>query len=802
MLETFNRLKMKYLSFLRLMLLSVFLLSAMSAHAQNYTQTVRGRVIDVDSKSPLPGVSVFIQGSSPLIGGASDLNGNFRLSNVPVGRQTVKAVLLGYEEVVLINQVVTSGKETVLTIEMKEKMITSEAVEVVYERDKTKANNELVTNSARNFRSEETERYAGSRGDPSKMVANYAGVATGNDARNDIIVRGNSPLGVLWKLEGVEIPNPNHFSAQGATGGPVSILNNNVLGSSDFLTGAFPAEYGNKMAAVFDLKIRNGNNEKMEYTGQLGFNGLEAGIEGPLSKGSGGSFLVNYRYSTLEIFKALGISFGVSALPRYQDMTFKVHVPTAKAGVFTIWGIGGLSHIALLDSEKDSADWSFTDKGENLVFASGMGAGGLSHVYFFNEKLNGKLSLSLSRSLFQITLDTLSRSKEAFNVYKNRSFDDQRIANYTLTNKINSRHLLKAGVSFNLLGFDYKSTYYSRSYGEYRDQLTEKDNAGMLRSFIHWQWRLTEKITWNNGFHYQLFTLNSSSSYEPRSGLSYQFTPQQRLTIAFGEHSQTQPLIYYFFRSYPAGDPVGSITNRDLDFSRSRHYIAGYDLNFRSDYRMKIEGYYQDLYNLPVEKRQSSFSMINIGNDLEGIPLVDSLENKGRGYNRGGEFTVEKFFSKHWYILSSLSVYESKYRASDGVWRNTAFSGGYVYNLLGGYEIPLKGDNKLLAIDAKTTFAGGNRYTPVNVEESIRRRETVYNDHEAFSKKFADYSKVDLKVSLKLNQKKATQTIFISIENILNKKNVLRQIYDAVNQTTVTEYQLGLFPYAGYRIEF
>lgn len=788
----------------RFLLISLFFFISNVSLAQSLTQTVRGKVIDTDSKAPLPGVSVFVVGPTAAItiAASTDVNGNFRLQNVPVGRQTIKAVIMGYEEAVLMNQVIGSGKELVLTIEMKEKVYTADEVVVVYERDKTKANNELVTNSARNFRNEETERYAGSRGDPSKMVANYAGVATGNDARNDIIVRGNSPLGVLWKLEGVEIPNPNHFSTQGATGGPVSILNNNVLGNSDFLTGAFPAEYGNKMAAVFDLKIRNGNNEKMEYTGQLGFNGLEAGIEGPISKKSGSSFLVNYRYSTLKVFQALGISFGVAALPKYQDMTFKVNLPTEKAGIFSIWGIGGLSHIELLDSEKDSSEWSFTDKGENLIFTSGMFASGVSHLYFFNEKISGRLNISGSRSLFQVDLDTLSKTNETFNVYRNTSKDDQRIINYVLTDKINARHLLKAGVSYNLLGFNYHSTYYSRTFKEHKDQLNENETAGILRSFIHWQWRLSDNLTWNNGFHYQAFALNGSSSYEPRSGLSYQFAAGQRLSVAYGDHSQTQPLIYYFFRTYDYSTPEGVITNRDLDFSRSRHYIASYDLNFLKDYRLKLEGYYQDLYNIPVEIKSSSFSLVNAGSDLEGIPLVDSLVNKGRGFNRGFEFTTEKFFSKHWYFLSSLSVYESKYRASDNVWRNTAFSGGYVYNLLGGYEIPVKGDNKLIAIDAKTTYAGGNRYTPVDVRQSILSKQVVYMQDKAFSEKFRDYSKVDLKVSFKMNQKKATQLWFVSVENIFNRRNVLRQVYDVSKQATVTEYQLGLFPYAGYRIEF
>ena len=367
--------------------LPTFFLPLTDAFAQTLTQTIRGVVLDADSKFPLPTANIYLLNEDPPMAVKSSNDGKFRMEKVPVGRRNLKITYIGYEDVLINNLVVSSGKEVVLTIELHEKIITGNEIVITAEKDKTKANNDLITNSARNFSSEETERYAGSRGDPSKMVANYAGVATGNDAQNDIIVRGNSPLGVLWRLEGVDIPNPNHFSTQGATGGPVSILNNNLLGACDFLTGAFPAEYGNRNAAVFDLKIRNGNNEKYEYLAQLGFNGAELGMEGPLLKKYGGSFLLNYRYSTLELFDLLGISFGVSGIPHYTDLCYKLNLPTPKAGVFSLWGIGGASHIDLLDSDKDSTDWSFTSSGEDLRFISRMGATGFNHVYFFNPNL-------------------------------------------------------------------------------------------------------------------------------------------------------------------------------------------------------------------------------------------------------------------------------------------------------------------------------------------------------------------------------------------------------------------------------
>lgn len=777
-----------------------------TAVAQTYTQTIRGKVIDADSKSEIIGANVILLNSDTLVGSVTDVEGRFRLDHIQVGRRAIKVSSIGYEDAALSNIIVTSGKEVVLTIELREKVYTSETVEVVAHTDKTKANNDLTTISARNFNAEETGRYAGSRGDPSKMVANYAGVSSGNDARNDIIVRGNSPLGVLWRLEGVDIPNPNHFSAQGATGGPISMLNNNVLGNSDFLTGAFPAEYGNKNAAVFDIKLRNGNNEKNEFTGQLGINGIELGAEGPISKKNGSSYLINYRYSTLEVFNKLGIRFGVSASPDYQDVSYKVNLPTPKAGVFTVWGIGGIGKLQLLDSKLKPGDWSYISKGEDLVFKSSMGATGISHLYFFTPKVSGKLSLSVSATDLDAYVDTLSPVDRAkFRNAKNKSTESSAIANYTLTSKINARHLIKAGITYQELFFNASSFTYYPEYNKYIYDLNVKNsNAGLIQFFIHWQWRPSEKIAINTGIHYQDFLLNNTNALEPRFGLSYKLSKKQSLSLGYGMHSQMQPLIYYFYDTYiPSSDSYFK-SNRNLGLSKSQHAIIGYDFNFAKDMRFKMEGYYQYLYNIPVQQNwNSSFSMINVGNALEGIPLVDTLVNTGTGDNYGVEFTLEKFFSKHYYFLLTSSLYDSKYKGSNGVEHNTSYNAGYVLNALCGYELALgKSKNRNLAIDLKYTLAGGNRYTPLDLERSALYNKAVYNDAEAFTKKYQNYSRFDVKISFKSNRKKISQVVFVVVENIFNTPNILRETYNSETHSINKEYQLGLFPYAGYRIEF
>jgi hypothetical protein len=790
----------------RSILLFLSLLYAAVAFSQTYTQTIRGKVIDADSKSPLFGANVVLLNSDTLNGSVTDVDGKFRLDKVKVGRQAIRVTSMGYEDAFLSNIILTSAKEVVLTIELREKVYTTNVIEIVSETDKTKANNDLVTLSSRNFQAEETGRYAGSRGDPSKMVANYAGVSSGNDARNDIIVRGNSPLGVLWRLEGVDIPNPNHFSAQGATGGPISMLNNNVLGNSDFLTGAFPAEYGNKTAAVFDLKLRNGNNEKREFTGQIGINGVELGAEGPISKKQGSSYLVNYRYSTLELFNKLGIRFGVSASPEYQDVSYKVNIPTQKAGIFQLWGIGGTSKLSLLDSELKPEDWSYISKGEDLVFKTSMGATGVSHMYFFNPKVSGKLNLSVSGTLLDAFVDTISViDNSKFLDRKNKSTEANYIANYTVTAKLNAKHLIKAGATYQLIYFDANSYAYSNQYNQYIYELdVKKSTAGLLQGFAHWQFRPTDKITINSGVHYQNFLLNNTWALEPRLGARFQLTKKQNLNIAYGMHSQMQPTIYYFYGTYIPSSNSYYKSNRNLDLSRSQHAILSYDYNFAKNFRFKLEAYYQYLNNVPIQKNwNSSFSMINVGNALEGIPLVDTLVNMGEGENYGVEFTIEKFFSNHFYFLTTVSVYDSKYKDKNGVVRNTSYNGGYVGNALAGYELQIgKNKNKAIALDLKYTQAGGNRYTPIDIELSKLAGKAVYVDSEAFSKKQKDYSRFDVKVSYKTNRKKTAQSLFFVIENIFGTKNILRESYNANTQSIQKEYQLGLFYYFGYRIEF
>ena len=786
-----------------ILLTSCLLLLTISVYAQQITQTIRGKVVDAQSKFPLIGASVIIPGTSPLIGDATDENGEFRLSGVAIGRTTLAVSYIGYEKRGIANILVTSGKEVFLTIALEEK--TSNASEVLILADRqTKAsvNNEMATVSARSFSVEETSRYAGSRNDVARMATNFAGVSGANDARNDIVIRGNSPAGVLWRLDGINIPNPSHYGPLGATGGAVSMLNNNVLDKSDFLTAAFPAQYGNAVAGVFDLQLRSGNSEKREYLGQMGFNGFELGAEGPFRKNSKASYLVNYRYSTLGVFKALGMNFGTgSAVPIYQDLTYKVDIPTAKYGQFSFWGMGGKSSIDILGSELDTTGNNLTGTTDKNIFTDDYtGVAGFSHQYYFNSSTSYKISLAASSVGQRENLDSLSvHDKGAIFNERVKYLQNKYSAHLSLNKKIDAKKTLSKGIIVDVYGYDLKHAKLFSSPEQWRNIRNSKGYGTLVQSYTQFQNKFTDKLTLNSGLSFLYFSISQSYAVEPRLGLKYKTAPGQSLNFGYGLHSQIQPLTSYFIQT-PVAEGANLLTNKKLGFTQSHHVVLGYDYLITPDVRLKIEAYYQGLRNVPVEKRSSSFSILNAAIEQENL-ITDSLTNKGTGRNYGLELTLEKFYSKGYYYLLTASLFDSKYKGSDGILRNTAYNGHYVVNLLAGKEFKV-GQRNNINIDWKLTSAGGNYRIPINLDKSKASGTGIYELDAAYSEKLNNYFRTDLKLSYRINRPRFTHEIALDIQNLMNTKNVFIQRYNARRGGLETEYQLGIIPIPQYRVLF
>lgn len=780
-----------------------FLLLPAGLPAQAITQTVRGVVVDKQTQAPIPGALVQVVSSSPLLGASTNERGEFKIAAVPIGRWQLQFRVISYQEKYL-GIILNAGKESVLNVELEESVVQGEEVVVLAEQDKTQTNNKMSTVSSRVFSADDAARYAGSRNDPARMAANFAGVSGSNDSRNDIIIRGNSPIGVLWRLNGLDIPNPNHFGNSGSTGGPISILNNNTLGNSDFMTGAFPADYGNATSGVFDLRMRQGNNEKHEFIAQMGFNGFELGAEGPLSKNKNASYMLNYRYSTLSVFKALNIEFGTGdAVPQYQDISFKTDLSTKKAGKFSLWGIGGLSYVALLESDKKPGETLYGFSSLDTYFRSNVGASGVSHTLLFKNNAYLKTNIGVSGQYNHIVADRIDTAfktpKNLKPEYRQTTRNLRYSLNTTYNKKFNSRNFLSVGAYSEL----YHSTFVDSNDTEFGKNTfvvlrSYSGTTALLRGFVQWQHKFSDRLLINAGLSNQFFLLNQSNAIEPRLGLKYSLNRRQALSLGGGLHSQLQPVYIYF-----ASDTLNGRryeTNRHLDFTRAVHAVAAYDNNFTANLRVKAELYYQYIFNAPVKAYPGSFSALNLGADFTS-PNVSHLVSSGTGYNYGAELTLEKFYSKGYYFLMTGSFFESKYTGSDGVLRNTAFNGNYVLNGLAGKELKL-GQKHIISIDCKGTYAGGRRYTPIDLDQSIARRQEVRDDSQAFSKQYPNYVRLDVKAGYRYNSKRVTHEFAIDIQNVTSNYNVFQQAYDPSTQSIRTDYQLRFFVVPQYRILF
>ncbi|MCC6369563.1 MAG: TonB-dependent receptor [Bacteroidia bacterium] len=784
-----------------LFIASAFLGSALVA--QNSTQTIRGTVLDKQAQMNLPGANVILVNTNPVKGAVTDADGKFKITDVAPGRYDVKISYVGYKEVVQSNIVVTAGKETVLEIGMEENVSSLNEV-VVAATKKNETNNELVSVSGRSFSMEEVNRYAGGRSDAARLAANFAGVSSPDDSRNDIVIRGNSPTGVLWRIEGLNIPNPNHFSTVGTTGGPVSAINTNVLKNSDFFTSAFPSEYGNANAGVFDLGFRTGNSEKREHTFQIGaLTGIEAMTEGPINKAKGSSYLFAYRYSFTGVAQAVGIPIGTAATPFYQDLSFKINGGQTKFGKFTLFGLGAKSHIDFLHTKIDTTDL-FANPTRDSYFTSDIGLIGLKHFIkvndrsYFNTIIGGTYNASnYLEDVVATDTKPLQRNVE------NKTSQLHYSINTSYNSKINSKLFIKTGIISEVINLVLNARAKD-SLQNWRQYWDFNDYTMLHQGYFQAKYRFTDKLTLNAGVHAQILALNNSTSVEPRLGLKYQLSEKHTISAGYGMHSQMQPTDVYFYRTRNL-DGGYIMTNKNLGFTNSQHFVLGYDVLPVKDWRIKTEVYYQMLSNVPVTQNASSYSMLNAGASF--LPNdQDSLINKGTGTNYGAELTIEKFFSKNYYVLITGTLYQSKFKGSDKVEHNTAFNGNYVYNVLGGKDFKVgKEKRNVISLGIKMTQAGGRYYTPVDLAASQAVKEQVLQgDNKAFSQRIPDFFRLDFKAGYTINShsKKLSQSFSLDIQNITNHKNVFAERYNPVTNKINTAYQIGFFPNFVYKVQF
>ena len=775
--------------------LLVFMLFPVLLCAQTIPlQTIRGNVVDKSVKNPLPGANIeLISKSSVSV--VADATGNFLLEGVPVGRQTLRISYVGYRPVVLQNILIESGKQLVLSIEMEEEVSTGKEVVVQSKANRQKPLNEMAVVSTRMMSMQETRRYAAGLNDPSRIATAFAGVVSQGDA-NNLIIRGNAPNGLLWRMEGIDIPNPNHFAKVGTSGGGISILSAQLLANSDFMISAFPAEYGNAMSGVFDIKLRKGNNTRREHTFSVSTIGIDAATEGYFKKGYGGSYLVNYRYGFLTLMQQLGLKIG-DAPTRFQDVSFHIHLPTKKMGSFSVFGFGGNSE-QKTEASSDSIIWTNNPSNRmGRLDASKTGMIGFSHSISLGKKTFLKTMYSANGYTYREENNRLDKYNGPLIYTRNNAFTETNsIWSVVFTHKFSSRHLLKLGAYTSAKTFDL--TQRESVSNILRDKVKSSGDTRLTNYFAQWKWSPTNRLSVLAGIHAQQFALNKTSVVEPRLGIKLITGSNQFLSAGLGFHSQIQPLGNYFARIKIGADSVQP--NRSLEFSRAAHYVLGYSIAPAPNWNIKAEVYYQWLFSIPVSALvKNSFSLLNQDDDY----AIAALNNQGSGKNYGLEITLERYLSDQFYLLSSLSLYESAYLPSDKIWRSTRFNSNSTFTFLMGKEWNLKGKRtSTFSVDCKLIYAGGVRVTPIDLAKSIAQKTTVLDNTRIYEDKLSNIWRVDLQTEWKVQYGKKTGSLIAGVQNLFNRKNPVSQSYDPVTKQIKYNYLLGLIPVVGYKVDF
>jgi len=785
---------------LRICILSlIFFLQSYNLYSQPLSQTIRGRVTDFDTGLPLFGANIFIVDSAINLGAISDEKGFFAIKNLPLGRKNIRISFIGYEEQFIKSIELVSGKETNLNISLKPIVIISSEATVIARQRKGESINEMASVSARPFTVEETSRYAGNWGDPSRMASKYAGVTVISDKRNDIIIRGNSPAGVLWRLEDIDIPNPNHFSIAGSSGGAISMINNNLLDNSDFYTGAFPAEYGNAVAGVFDLKLRNGNSHKHEYIAQVGVQGFELGAEGPFSTKNNSSYLINYRYSTLAVLDKFGISI-IDALPKFQDLSFKLNFPVKK-GTISLFGMGGKS-IAQSFADKDSLLWQ--KNGSRFGNISGAEAGiiALSYNRAIGANTHFKLILSSSANRPFFSNDSLNSNYESFLLDDFSFLEGRHSAKIILHHRFSSRSRLRSGLTASNMYFNSKAETYLYNPNKIARPISKfEGSTGLIQAFTQWQYVLYKGISLNAGLHSMWFLLNQTQSLEPRIGLKLPVSGKSAFSLGAGIHKQTQALPVYFTEEYKP-DGTATYPNKKLNFLTSNQIIGGFDHFFNEHLRLKIELYKQWINNASISESNPSFSLVNFAGG-DNLFNTGKLISEGTGNNTGAEITMEQFLRKNFYFLVSLSLFDSKYKGFDNIERDTRFNGNYAANALAGKDFKIgKSNNRIVGINFTYVAIGGQRYTPINLLASQTAGYELRYDSLAYTKQFPPFIRFDIRIRYRENYKKWSHEIAFELGNVFNRTNYEEYYYHNPSQTIRFNKNLQRIPIVFYRLEF
>lgn len=748
-------------------------------------QTLRGTVKDAITGEPLPGATVSVVGHKDLKAIAKG-DGSFEIKNISIGRYTVESQYLGYEPERIIEVLISSAKEMVINFRLRELPTQLQEVTVSPAVNKARTVNPTTVAGATMISVEEADRFGGNFEDINRVVRHYVGT-TGSIDNNGISTHGNPPAMTAYRIEGVEIPSPVHLDEIGGHGtGQISILHTDFLTNGDYYTTAAPAEIGNALGGVMDMRFRNGNASTYEHSAKISMVGVNATSEGPISKKNGSSYLVSYRYGMTKLANDIGLSINEGDQAGYHDVQFKLNFPLSSQSTFSVWGVGGWSGTSFNFDDTDE-EWTclYQQQEDKADIKTMMGGLTLDLGLGQGWRLKGNLaathrdfSFGVRYAIFAddgITrLTEQNRKTATFGPVNPFALMDNKTlwltASADVQKRFSSHYLLKFGSSIRHI--DYEQTYQEAENiftglllpVNSADKQMQQVDAYATNNLRFGQW------TFNAGLHLSGWTLSSDWTLQPRFSTEWRLADGHAISFGYGMSTRTESYDTYFAK----------LSNQDLKPIRSHQLVLDYKWQPSLAFCIKAEGWAEWQSAVPVSST-STYCSLNRHLGYQTFPTLE-LVSEGRARNYGVSLSAEHYMTTGFYWLLNGSVYKSEYRGSDQIWRPTLFDRGWTANVVGGKEWKIK-NKHLLAANIAFTAMGGRRHTPFDEARSALLYDAgspfvAYDETRTMEERTDPVIDLSLNITYRIHGKKVDQVIGLDYMNILANEEPYKDFFD------------------------
>jgi hypothetical protein len=764
---------MKCFSALILLILLPLNLFAQGENAGSIT----GTVVEHETQNPVEGAQIRIieLNDSTL----SSQNGLFVFKNVPFGTYSLKITAPGFETQVQTDVVVLSSRPADVSFELLKKGYITDTIDV---EAKYFHKSPDENTSSYNLDFEEVRRAPGAVEDVLRMVQVLPGVAPGNDQRNDLIVRGGSPSENLTVIDGIEIPNVNHYPTQGSSSGPIGMINVKFIDDVNFSTGGFSSRYGDKLSSVLDIRFREGYRKSFLSDINLSTAGFGGVFEGPLFSKKG-SFLASARRSYLNLIRG---AIRIAAVPNYWDFNVKTVYDINQNNKLEFLGIAGLDDISFEgDASKISDDNPYGKaKGNQQEFTAGLNWKSL----FKNGYV--QTVLANSSNFYKYVNNDIKTDELIFDY---NSYESDFNLRSELFYQLNRSNNIIFGTGGRFIKFKNK-LYVRADTSAFGDPLPvlnvdTRDNFYKGSGFIQYTLKvLKDKLLFNAGLRYDYFSgITDKHSVSPRTGLTYRFTESTAFNFSTGIYTQAPEYLWV----------TSDTANVNLKFIRSYHYVAGIEHLFSEDLKFSIEAYYKKYTDYPVSVLIPTFALVNGGTE-NGPNFVGEATSQGFGHVKGIDVSLQKKLTgSGFYGMLSYSLSESRITALEGGEKPGSFDYRHNLTVIAGYQLP---DDWLIGI--KFRYTTGRPYTPFDIQASTIMGRGVYQTDKFNEARYKDYNRLDIRVDKKWNFKKWSIVSYVELQNVFNTTNVYQYFWNEYKNEVGTIYQWAFLPVGGFSVQF